>query len=141
VRDVENFSFSPPIKRSSQKVIKKKATTTQPRLLNARLITIPTLSPIFQKLSQRIGDLNKAETMIRNTLSPNHLLNFHDENKSMWDSNDEEPNKKHLRKIYYTIDELLTMDLMKCRIRRELGSQAIESSSIYMDDDIGDERM
>jgi hypothetical protein len=97
--------------------MKRATTIKQPELLNAKVITIPTISPIFQKLSLSV-DLNKAKTMIRNVLPPNQLINFYDEKRKFWDSNDENCSGNS-EKVYYTIDKQ-SMDILKCKIRREL---------------------
>lgn len=94
---------------------------------------MPMISPIFQKLALRIGDLNKPDAMIRNIL-PANQLNFYDENRKFWNSNGENcfQNSLNPGKIYYTIEGLLSTDILQCKIRSELKFQELD----YGDDDV-----
>lgn len=101
-------------------IIKRIRTVVEPKLLNGKLETIPLMSPIFQKINSKIGDMCKADQFIRNNLPPSHT-NLHVD-KKFWSTSDE-TFAKDLRR-YPSFKVALPIKMFKnfsnLRIRREI---------------------
>lgn len=89
----ENRSVPRTAPQPRRHIIKRIRTVVEPAQLNAKLDTYPLSSPIFQKLNSHVGDMYKANQMIRNILPARHIC-LHEDRK-FWNTSDESTKSSH----------------------------------------------